>query len=148
HAPLGCDVAQLPGLLAVHALDLRELAPELPVELVVEAELHEQDDTRGEYAHDQRQHERVPRRQARAHAERQRPHACRVPSTKPTPRTVCRSLRSKGSSILRRSRAMVTSMTLSSGVARAFTCQTSEASISRETTRPGWRSRYSRISNS
>src|SRR5262249_32306212 len=39
-------------------------------------------------------------------------------------------------------------ITLSSGVARAVTRQTSRASISLDTTWPPWRSRYSSISNS
>ena len=69
-------------------------------------------------------------------------------SVKPTPRTVWSSFRSNPSSILRRSRAMCTSMTLSIGVARAVSFHTSRASISRDTTAPWFLSRYSRSSYS
>src|SRR5262249_36884349 len=146
-APLGRQVAQLPRLLAVDAVDRGELAPELLVQRGIEPGPDEQQNARGEDAYDQRQHARVPQGQARADTEGTG-HHCARPSEKPTPRTVCSSFFSNGSSILRRSRATVTSMTLSSGVARAVTCQTSLASISRETTRPLCRRRYSRMSNS
>jgi hypothetical protein len=52
---------------------------------------------------------------------------------KPTPRRVCRSLTGNGSSILRRRRVICTSITLSIGVKREVSRQTSFASISRET---------------
>src|SRR5579864_3920510 len=53
--------------------------------------------------------------------------------TKPTPRTVCRSLTGHGSSIFRRIRAMWTSITLSIEVYRMVVFHTSRATISRET---------------
>src|SRR5205814_1079087 len=90
----------------------------------------------------------VPERQARADAARAQHHGGSEPRTNPRPRMVWMSFFAKGSSTLRRTRAMLTSMTLSSGVARAVTCQTSRASISRETTQVLWRRRYSTISDS
>src|SRR6185295_16001207 len=98
----------------------------------IEPALDEQQNARGEDANDQRQRARIPERQACADAQEAGLH-CGRPSEKPTPRTVCSSFFSNGSSILRRSRATVTSITLSRGVARAVTCHTSLASISRET---------------
>ena len=57
-------------------------------------------------------------------------------NAKPTPRTVWISFGEKGSSTFRRKRAMWTSITLSSGVARLGSSHTSRASISRDTTCP------------
>src|SRR5262249_15098010 len=146
--PLRIEILQLPGFLPVDPVHRGQLARQLLVQVVEEAGPHEEEDARRKGPDDGRQHRGMPERQARAHAEGGEPHSCASPSMNPTPRRVCRSFFSKGSSILRRSRATVTSITLSSGVARAVTCHTSRASISRDTTRPRWRSRYSRSSNS
>src|SRR5262249_27587739 len=68
--------------------------------------------------------------------------------TKPTPRTVWMSLMGKSWSTFFRRRAMWTSITLSSGVAREGSFHTSRVSISRDTSWFWWRSKYSRSSNS
>ena len=52
----------------------------------------------------------------------------------PTPRIVWMSLVGNSASSFRRSRAMCTSITLSSGVVRAVSFQTSRASVPRDTT--------------
>src|SRR5262249_19014900 len=146
-ARLGSQVADLLRLVLVDPVDGRQRAEQLAIDACEEARPDEDEDSRGGDAHDERQHGRVPEREARPDAQLQA-HSRAAPRTNPMPRTVCRSFLSKGSSILRRSRAIVTSMTLSRGVARAATCHTELASMSRETVRPGWRSRHSRTSNS
>src|SRR5262249_35998249 len=139
---------QLVRLLAIYPADRRDLSVQLRVQCRVEARLDEKQNAYGKNANDERQRSGVPEREPRAHAWETDPHPSPPPSMYPTPRTVCSSFLSCGSSILRRSRATVTSMTLSSGVARAVACHTSRANISRDTTVPLWRSRYSSISNS
>src|SRR5690242_8488408 len=118
------------------------------VEIIEEAHADEEEDACGEGADDERQDARMPQRETRPDAARAKGHRASPPSTNPTPLIVRMSFFGKDSSTFRRSRAKVTSMTLSSGVARALTFQTSCASISRDTTRPWWRSRYSRMSYS
>ena len=133
-------IKALMGLQAKTARVIRDGQElDLPVEqvqVVRDARPHEQEDSGREGTDDECQHARIPEGQARAHAPRGEPHSCLPPSMNPTPRRVWRSFFSNGSSIFRRSRATETSITLSSGVARAATCQTSRASISRDTTRP------------
>src|SRR5581483_1801309 len=91
----------------------------------------------------------IPQGESRPHRERaSRAHGGSPRMTNPTPRTVWSSLISKGSSTFFRNRFIWTSITLSIGVCREASCQTSLASISRETTRPALSSRYSRSSNS
>src|SRR5262245_15600103 len=148
HAPVGGQILQFIGLLAINPADGRDLPAELLVQTGVEARGDEKQNACGKDADNEREHARVPERQPRAHARRMDSHSSPPPSMYPTPRTVCSSFLSYGSSILRRSRAIVTSMTLSSGVARAAACHTSRANNSRDTTVPLWRRRYSRISNS
>src|SRR5262245_14553516 len=87
-SPMGSEIGQLRRLLAIDPVDGRELPAQLQIELAVEARLHEKQDSGGEKAYDQRQHARVPERQARAHAQRAGIHPCFPPKTNPTPRTV------------------------------------------------------------
>src|SRR5262249_33681023 len=134
--PVGIEIRQLLGLLAVDPLHGRQLARQLPVQVLDETRPHEEEDGGREGTDDERQDAGMPERQARPDAARDEPHAGGPPRMKPTPRRVWRSFFSNGSSTFRRSRATVTSITLSSGVARAVTCHTSWASISRDTTRP------------
>src|SRR5262245_4093154 len=147
-APVVGQILQFIRLLAINPADGRDLAAELLVQPGVEARPDEQQNARGKNADDEREHARVPQRQPRAYGQRADSHSCPPPSMYPTPRTVCSSFLSYGSSILRRSRAIVTSMTLSSGVARAIACHTSRVNISRDPTVPLWSRRYSRMSNS
>src|SRR5262249_47387939 len=142
------ELEQISRVLAIHLLDTAELTVQLAVELAVEPCRHEEPHARRERADDHREHAGVPQRQARTYTRRAPSHARLSPRANPTPRTVWRSFFSNGSSIFRRSRAIVTSITLSSGVARPLTFHTSRASISRDATYPRWRRRYSRISNS
>ena len=137
-----------PGSSPIHLLDRREVLAEFCIEPALPRALTKSRLARRTNADDEREHASAPERESRPDGEPADSHPCLPPSMNPTPRTVCSSFFSNGSSILRRSRAIVTSMTLSSGVARAVTRHTSRASISRDTTRPQWRSRYSRISNS
>src|SRR5262245_17286044 len=146
--PVRRQILQFVGFFAINFADGRGFLAELRVQGGVEARRDEKQNPRGKYADDECQHARVPERQSRAHARRMDSHTSPPPSMYPTPRTVCSSFLSYGSSILRRNRAIVTSMTLSSGVARAVACHTSRANISRDTTAPLWRRRYSSISNS
>src|SRR4029077_9604032 len=118
------ELLDLLRLVVVDPVDGRERAAQLAVDPREEALADEEQYSRGENADDQRQHPRVPQGEARPHAERRRAHSRLSPSTNPMPRIVCSSFFSNGSSILRRSRTIVTSMTLSSGVARAVTCHT------------------------
>src|SRR5437899_4057754 len=135
-------------VLAVGPLDGGDVAVQARIELLQQPCADQEEDGRRERADDQGEHRRVPERETRTNASRPQRHRGKGPSKNPTPRMVWISFVGKGSSTLRRTRAMVTSMTLSSGVARAVTCQTSRASISRETTVRCRRRRYSRISNS
>src|SRR4051812_25031023 len=146
--PVGGQIRQFVRLLAINPADGRDLSLQLRIQSSVEALVDEMQNASGKNADDERQHAGVPERKPRAHARRADLHPCPPPSMYPTPRTVCSSFLSYGSSILRRRRAMVTSMTLSRGVARAVACHTSRTSISRDTTLRLWRRRYSRISNS
>src|SRR5262249_45080052 len=142
--PVG-QLAQIPGLFTIDLLDGRQLVFDLSIERGVETGPHEAVDPDCKGADHESEHAGMPEGEAHADA---RNHPCPPRTTNPTPRTVWSSLVSKWSSIFSRSRATVPSITLSSGVARAVTCHTSRASISRETTWPTWRSRYSRSSNS
>src|SRR6185312_16893173 len=139
-APVG---GQILRFLAIDLTDGRDLSVELRVQAGVEASLDKKQNACGKNTYDQRQHAGVPEREPRAYAWLAESHPCLPLRRYPRPRTVCSSFLSYGSSILRRSRAIVTSMTLSSGVALAVACHTSRASISRDTTRPPWRNRYS-----
>src|SRR5581483_5621498 len=77
----------------------------------------------------------VPEGESRAHMlGAEAAHDFSAFRTKPTPRTVWTSLVANPSSTLRRMRTMCTSMTLSRGVWRTVSFQTSRANISRETT--------------
>src|SRR5712691_4487215 len=79
---------------------------------------------------------KVPKREARPDVLWSKAnHSALSLRTNPTPLTVWSSLAWNGSSNLRLSLAMFTSMTLSSGVCRGPSFQTSRAIISRETTR-------------
>src|SRR5215471_4827563 len=142
------ELSQLTRLLAVDLLDRRQVFTDLLVERAIEAGSDEEKHTDREGTYDDRQRPGVPQRETSADRRVGDPHPRSRRRTKPTPRTVWSSFTVKGSSILRRRRAIETSMTLSRGVARAATRHTSRVSISRETTRPRCRSRYSRISNS
>src|SRR5256886_1267135 len=135
-------------VLAVGPLDGGDVAVQARIELLQQPCADQEEDGRRERADDQGEYRRVPERETRTNASRPQRHRGKGPSKNPTPRMVWISFVGKGSSTLRRTRAMVTSITLSSGVARAVTCQTSRASISRETTVRCRRRRYSRISNS
>src|SRR5262245_14849814 len=147
-APVRGQILQFLRFLAMNLPDGRNLLPELRVQPGVEARRDEKKNARGKDAYDKRQHASVPECKPRAHAWRAESHLCLSLRMYPRPRTVCSSFLSYGSSILRRSRAIVTSITLSSGVALAVACHTSRASISRDTTFPLWRKRYSSKSNS
>src|SRR3989442_313252 len=129
-------MGQLPGLLAVDPFAGGQLSAQLQVQVVREPRPHEKEDSGREGTDDECQHARIPEGQARAHATRGEPHPCLPPSMNPTPRRVWSSFFSNGSSIFRRSRAIETSITLSSGVARAATCHTSRASISLDAIAP------------
>src|SRR5215472_13276519 len=133
---MGSQILEFVGLLAIDLVDGRELSAELRVQAGVEAILDEVENAHGENADDERQRTGVPERESCAYARRMELHSGSPPSMNPTPRTVCSSFFSYGSSSLRRRRAIVTSMTLSKGVARAVACHTSRASISRDTTLP------------
>src|SRR5262249_5913852 len=119
-ARFGSQVVYLVGLVLIDPVDRRERAAQLAADSRAKALPDDKQDACGENAHDQGQHGRVLESEARPNGQA-RNHSRAAPSTNPMPRTVCRSFLSKGSSILRRSRAIVTSMTLSSGVARAAT---------------------------
>src|SRR5262249_28262401 len=137
------QLPEITGLLAIDVLDGREVVVDLLVQGSIETHLHEHKDPHRERADHHGQHCRVPQGEPGPQAQAAHPHPRSARRTKPTPRTVWSSLGSNGSSIFRRSRAMVTSITLSSGVARAVTRHTSRASISLDTTWPLWRSKYS-----
>src|SRR5205814_6976749 len=129
--------------------EMAELRAESLVELPMERDAHEQEgrsDVDGEHRGEDRD---VPQREAGPDMAGPQAHGQEVesPIMNPTPRTVWISLGSAVSSTLRRRRAMCTSMTLSRGVARPVSFQTSRASISRESTRPPLRTRYSSSSN-
>src|SRR5262245_20642038 len=136
HARARRELAQIARLLAVDLVDGRQVFLDLLVERSIEAHPDENEDADGEKTDDERQCGRVPQREAGAYRGDGDPHPRSRRRTKPTPRTVWSSFTGNGSSILRRRRAIDTSMTLSSGVARAATRHTSRVSISRETTRP------------
>src|SRR5579875_962142 len=97
----------------------------------------------------QSKNEHVPESEPGAELVSQRArHACGSRRLKPSPLMVCRIFVGKGSSTLRRRRAIWTSMTLSNGVNRDPSFHTSRASISRETVRPRCSARNRRTSNS
>src|SRR5437667_7134811 len=75
-------------------------------------------------------------------------HASSSRNTKPMPRSVWMRCGGASWSTFLRKRAMCTSITLSSGVARDGSFHTSRANIARDTGFPRWRIRYSRSSNS
>src|SRR6185295_11295068 len=127
-----------------------EVAAQLLVEDLGGAAAHVREDGARVDAEDERHGRDVPQRQLQAHAVRSppAPHGSPSRSRNPTPRTVWINFIDRSRSTLRRRRAMWTSMTLSSGVVRAVSFQTSRASVSRETTCPSYRIRYSSSSNS
>ena len=86
----------------------------------------------------QAQDDRVPGGEPKSNRENRPARAHGSPSfnTNPTPRTVCMSRWPVSASTFFRSRAIWTSITLSSGVARRGSLQTSRASISRDTKWP------------
>src|SRR5215467_3255710 len=129
------ELPQITGFFPIDPLDRRKIRAELLVQRAVESPLDEEERTGGKDADDECQHAGMPQGETRPHAHGTwQAHARWLRRANPTPRTVCSSFVSNGSSIFRRRRATVTSITLSSGVARAVTRQTSRASISRETT--------------
>src|SRR5262245_25755232 len=147
-APVGSQVLQFLRFLPIDPADGTDLSGELRVQVGVESSSDKKKNARGKNAYDECQHAGVPNRKSSAHAQLWELHACLPLKMYPRPRTVCSSFLSYGSSTLRRNRAIVTSMTLSSGVALIVACPTSRASISRDTTLPLWRMRYSSSSNS
>ena len=115
-----------------------EIVPEPAVEIDVQRLSQEEEhDGRVREQHSGQRH-RVPEREAGSHAPRaESGHAGPSRTAKPTPRTVWISLSGYPWSTFFRRRAMLTSMTLSRGVARDGSFHTSRASISRDTTWPG-----------
>src|SRR5262249_40615576 len=120
-----------------HVLDTLELRVERPVEALAQGDVEEGQREPRVDGEDGGQDSDGPEGQPRLDVPRpETDHGVGASlTTKPTPRTVWMSLASKPSSIFRLSRAMCTSITLSSGVARRVSFHTSRASISRETTR-------------
>src|SRR5262249_8740285 len=94
------DLLQFGRIGPVHPLDIREVLGELLVDLPLDSGSHEHEDTSREDDDECGEHPRVPEGEARTDAPGL--HSRSSPSTKPTPRTVRRSLGSNGSSILRR----------------------------------------------
>src|SRR5215471_2120846 len=90
-APVGGQLRELSRIFPKDPVDYRELPVEPSVQLGVEPRLDEEQDTHGKENNDERQHPRMPQRQARTDAESTAAHACLAPSTNPMPRTVCRS---------------------------------------------------------
>src|SRR5262249_40610686 len=121
-------------IVLIGALNGGHISPKLLVHVGAEQDVDEVVDAIRKRAHDERQYGGVPEGEACSNARERRLHPTASPNTNPIPRTVCRILRSYGSSILRRSRATMTSITLSSGVARGPAFQTSRANISLDTT--------------
>src|SRR5262249_49570709 len=136
HARPQRELAQITRLLVVDLLDRRQVFPELLAERAIKVGPDEDEDAGREETDDERQRGRVPQREPRAYRRDRNSHPRSRRRTNPTPRTVWSSFTGNGSSILRRSRAVDTSMTLSSRVARAATRHASRVSISRETARP------------
>src|SRR5262245_29971149 len=118
-----------------HLLRHLKIITKLSVEFGGEALSQEYPDAcriKGQYS---RQRSGIPEREPRPNAMREIPSSHRPPSCrmKPTPRTVWMSLAGKSWSTFFRKRAICTSITLSSGVARDVSFHTSRASISLET---------------
>src|SRR5262249_10203266 len=120
--PVGRQIPEFVRLLPIDLGDGCELSAELRMQAGVKAVLDEVENARGEDADDERQHTGVPEREPRAHAWRMKLHSCSPPNMNPTPRTVCSSFFSEGSSSLRRTRALVTTTTLSKHAAPAVAC--------------------------
>src|SRR5438128_9965581 len=115
-----------------------EIAPQLLVEQLRCASTHITENRARIHGEHERHRGDVPQRELHAHAVRSppAPHGSPSRSMKPTPRTVWINFTGRSTSTLRRRRAMWTSMTLSRGVVRAVSFQTSRVSVSRETTWP------------
>src|SRR5262245_54799446 len=141
-------LAKISRLFLVDPLDGRQVTFELPIQSANQDGLHEHENAAREHTDHQRKDGRVPQGEPDAKRRHADAHGRSSRRTNPTPRTVWSIFVSNGSSTFRRRRAMVTSITLSRGVARAVTRHTSRASISLDTTWPPCRSRNSRISNS
>src|SRR5262249_34451892 len=118
-------LSEIADLFPIDALDRRDVIADLLVQRLVEPHSHEDEDSDGKHADHHGEDARVPQGEPRSETRIGDLHPRSTRSTNPTPRTVWRSLGSSGSSIFRRRRATVTSITLSSGVARALTRQTS-----------------------
>src|SRR4029434_4105919 len=127
-----------------------EIAPQLLIQQLGCTATDVGEDRRRIHGEHERHGGDVPQRQLHADAMRSPPacHGSPSRSMKPTPRTVWINFTERSRSTLRRRRAMCTSMTLSSGVVRAVSFHTSRASVSRDTTCPSDRIRYSRRSDS
>src|SRR6185369_17878441 len=79
------ELTEIPGLLAIDLLDRRKVVADLPVQRTVQACPHEQEDSRGKDTDDERQHARVPQREAYAYAGGQEPHPRSLRRANPTP---------------------------------------------------------------
>src|SRR5207249_10289221 len=116
---------------------LRDLAvvPEPAIQVLGKAVPQEGEHATCVQGQDRAQGRGVPEREADTDAPMAPPARHGSPSrrTNPTPRTVWMSFGGASWSTFFRSRAMCTSITLSSGVAREGSFQTSRASISRDT---------------
>src|SRR5229473_5502155 len=90
-------------LLREHPFNSFEVLEQVLIKILAQAQKEEEGSNSRVQGQKTRQHEHVPERQSGTDVSRPESHSSSR-STNPTPRTVCISLRSKGSSTLRRRR--------------------------------------------